>query len=458
MLSGFLKKLSGGNTKESTTISKSSTSNAEAKPLIIKPSQGIGVRTIGSGGNKMLPKSIDRTNVPTIGSKEKNMEPKIDFELEQTTTETNQDLKKSSPSKIDSVLQETIVVSASNAVEEEIATIFSEGDDKLAIQTIKNHFKEKQGNVEQRIWFMLMDLHQILKDTQEFEKVALSFAQAFGTSPPSWFGDKTIENKKESLGGGKNMIILEPVLDASYTDKFKELFKSAKKENFCRINVSQCKFEQNEPAILEKFLKLLIDLKKSKIISVLMGDNNLVNFCKKFIDDANFKKNINPAFNDNEQVVWLIYLELLQWKGQHEEFENIALNFAEKFEVSPPGWSDTDVMNLSQLGKDVADTNSNSNNPLALDKNLTDNNINTLLDYISAGFEKGDYIEIDLSTVERIDFSAAGAISFHIQKLWSNPDYAHKKVILKHPNELIIVLLHMVGATEFLHIIPRHRK
>jgi ABC-type transporter Mla MlaB component len=457
MLSGFLKKLGGGNTKES-TISKSSTSNAEAKPLIIKPPQGIGVRTIGSGGNKMLPKSLERTSVPTIGSKDKKMEPKIDFELEQTNKETNKDFKKSATTKIDSVLQETIIVSASTAIEEEIATIFSEGDDKLAIQTIKNHFKDKQGNVDQRIWFMLMDLYQILKDTHEFEKVALSFAQAFGTSPPSWFGETTVENKKDSLGGGKNMIILEPVLDASYTEKFKELFKSAKKENFCRINVSQCKFEQNEPAILEKFLKLLIDLKKSKIISVLMGDNNLVNFCKKFIDDANFKKHINPAFNDNEQVVWLIYLEILQWKGQHEEFENVALNFAEKFEVSPPGWNDADVMDLNKLGKDLTDTTTNSNNSLILDKNLNDNNINTLLDCISVGFEKSDYVEIDLSTVERIDFSAAGAISFHIQKIWSNPEYEHKKVILKHPNELIIVLLHMVGATEFLHIVPRNRK
>ncbi len=451
----FLKKLGGGNTKESTT-NKSSTSNAEAKPLIIKPSQGIGVRTIGSGGNKMTPKSIERTNSPTIGSREKKLEPKIDLEIAKTNL--NIETESKPEIKTTSILQDTIVVSASTAIEEEIATIFSEGEDQIAIQTIKNHFKDKQGNVDQRVWFMLMDLYQILRDTQEFEKVALSFAQVFGTSPPSWFGDKTKETKKDSLGGGKNMIILEQVLDASYTDKFKELFKSAKKENFCRINVSQCKFEQNEPVILEKFLKLLIDLKKSKIISVLMGDNNLVNFCKKFIDDANFRKNVNPALNENEQVIWLIYLEVLQWKGQHEEFENIALNFAEKFEVSPPGWDDAGVMDLNKLGKDVTEKEPVLDNSLVLEPNLNINNINPLLDYIKDKFEKEDFAEVDLSSVERIDFSAAGAISFHIQELWSNPDYENKKVILKNPNELIIVLLHMVGATEFLHIIPRHRK
>lgn len=451
MLSGFLKKLSGGNTKES-TVNKSSASNAEAKPLIIKPSQGIGSKGIGSAKTK----SLDRPSIPTIGSK-KVMSPKLD---EPTTSPLTLTPKFEVSTNTNSFLQNAIVVTSTTAIEEEIATTFSEGEDQLAIQTIKNYFKEKNGNVEKRIWFMLMDLYQILKDPQEFDKVALSFAQAFGASPPSWFGEDPNQVKKDSLGGGKNMIILEPVLDASYAEKFRELFKSAKKENFCRINVSQCKFEQNDNVILEKFLKLLTDLKKSKTISVLMGDNNLISFCKKFIEDPSFRKNVNPALNDNEQIVWLLYLEVLQWKGQMEEFENLALDFAERFEMSPPGWDDNGVMDLNKAGKESenSDSENSDNNGLNLDRNLNDNNVNTMLDYIKLKFETEDYAEIDLSHVERIDFSAAGSISFHIQELWSNPDYAHKKVILKNPNELIIVLLHMVGATEFVHIFPRNRK
>lgn len=448
MLSGFLKKLGGGNGKESTT-SKSSTSNAEVKPLIIKPAQGIGARGIGIGSSK----NSDSTTVPTIGNKSKKIEPKLD-----TPTSPSSNPKIELQPQLNNFLKDTIVVQASTPVEEEIATTFSEGEDQLAIQTIKHYFKEKNGKVEPRIWFMLMDLYQILKDSQEFDKVALSFAQSFGTSPPSWFGEDPSQSKKDNLGGGKNMIILEPILDPSYVEKFRELFKSAKKENFCRINVSQCKFEQNEPLMLEKFLKLLIDLKKSKTISVLMGDNNLISFCKKFIEDASFRKNAHPGFNENEQIVWLLYLELFQWKGQHEEFENIAFNFAEKFEVSPPGWDDNHVMDLNKISKDAIDAAPSTNNILPLDKNLNINNVNVLLDAIKDKFDKEDYAQIDLSYIERIDFSAAGAISFHIQELWSNPEYEHKKVILKNPNELIIVLLHMVGATEFVHIIPRIRK
>lgn len=457
MLSGFLKKLGGGNGKDSTTsksTTSTSTSGLDANPVNLK-TQGIGVRTIGSSA-KVLPKSLDKATIPTIAHKS-TIEPKID----RPANTPNSIVKVEQNSKLKAILQNAITVLQTTAIEEEIATIFSEGEDQLAIETIKNYFKDKKGVVEQRIWFMLLDLNQILKDTQEFEKVALSFAQTFGTSPPSWFGNESTDNKKENLGGGKNMIILEPMMNPGYVDKFKELYKSAKQENFCRINVSQCKFEQNDPAILEKFLKLLIDLKKAKVVSVLMGDNNLVNFCKKFIEDANFRKTVNPGFNNNEQIVWLIYLEVLQWKGQHDEFENIALNFAEKFEVSPPGWDEKGIMDLNKVSKDMIEPAISSNKKIpniSLDKNLNINTVNTLLDFIKDSFDKEDFSEIDLSEVERIDFSSAGAISFHIQELWSNPSHSHKKVILINPNELIIVLLHMVGATEFVEIIPRNRK
>jgi ABC-type transporter Mla MlaB component len=144
----------------------------------------------------------------------------------------------------------------------------------------------------------------------------------------------------------------------------------------------------------------------------------------------------------------------LQWKGQQEEFETLALEFAEKFEISPPGWEESGVMDLSLLHKDTSD----DVETLELDKNLNINNVNPMLDWIKDKFDKKQNVEVDFSNIERVDFSAAGAISFHIQELWSNPDNQSRTVTFKYPNELIIVLLEMVGVTEFVSIIPRVRK
>lgn len=454
----FFKKLSGGN-EDSTT--KSNSEKVTVKSNTNSPNES-GVKSIGKA----------KKPVPTIGKPKQpptlhiiqpepitelkhnaNLIEKENFLIKEEKTHDEFSQPKEIL-KVDRTLEKTITITSCSAIEEEVATIFSEGDDESAIKIIKDYLKKNKDKVEPRDWFILMDLYQITGNIQEFDKTALSFAQSFGTSPPSWFGEKPNTQKKENVIGSKNMIILDQILDDTYSQKFRDLYKSAKQENFCRINVSQCKFEQNSPVSLDKFLKLLVDLKRTKVISILMGDNNLLHFCKKYIEDEGFKKTVTPAIIENDQVVWLLYLEVLQWKGQSEEFEKIALNYAEKFEVSPPGWSDSDIMDLSKLGKEQLE----NLNSLVLEKNLNINNVAPLLQSIKEQFEIGNHAEIDLSKVNRIDFAAAGAISFHIQELWSSTEHSNKNVILKNPNELIIILLHMVGATEFLHIIPRNRK
>ncbi len=452
----------GGDDKNSSTKKTTPPTNPNQKKI------GSSIGSKSGGISIAIKPQFEKGEPPTLGRKTTNspsepMLPKLNQNALQLNLNKDENQEESSankspliqaPKKIDSLLEQTVTVEATSPIEEEIATVFSEGDDDSSISIIKNYFKQNNGKVEKRIWFMLLDIYQIKNDKEEFDKAALAFAQEFGTSPPSWFGKENTDDKKDAMNGGKNMIILEPILKPEYAEKFKELFKSAKKENFCRINVSQCKFEQNSPEMLEKFLKLLWDLRKAKVVSVLMGDNNLIAFCKKAITGSD---SLPVIFEENEQLLWLIYLELLQWKGLQEEFENLALEFAEKFEISPPGWDDKGVMELSNANKQTKDEN-NSNKKLVLDRDINGNNLEPLLNFIQVAFEKGTNAEIDMTSINRIDFGAAGTISFHIQELWSNPSFANKKVIFKYPNELIIILLHMVGATEFVYIVPRNRK
>ena len=131
-------------------------------------------------------------------------------------------------------------------------------------------------------------------------------------------------------------------------------------------------------------------------------------------------------------------------------FETFSLNYAIKFEVSSPGWEDSGVMKIEF--NSAEDTQNQDD----LDKVLDSNNIQNLLDWIKTRYEDNK-TEIDFSSVERIDFSGAGAISFFIQELWVDPKFANKKIIFKYPNEMIVTLLEMVGATEFIDIIPRKR-
>lgn len=464
-----LKKLLGGKSSETKNeedsgVGKTTIGQTIGGPTVTRPMK----RTpkISKEDNKTLPTTTTRTkdltsSAVTLGSSRLVVTRLKEDTTEPTTTTTNSSGFSVKPkidknTELSKLLEDAILVKSATPKEEEIATIFSEGHDKQALDTIKAYFKEKMGNVESRIWFMLLDIYQIQGETQEFDKTALAFSQAFGTSPPSWFGPKNNLEQKENIGNGKNMIILDSIMKPDFAEKFKELLKAAKQEKFCRINISQCKFEQNNIELFEKFLKLLQDLRKAKISSVLMGDNNLINFCQRFFKDEKLRNNLAPGFLENEIVIWQLYLEILQWKGQSEEFDNIALDYADKFEVSPPGWEDSGVMLINQSV--IKEETSNSNFVAIFDKDLNGNNINTLLSKIDKDFETKNHSVLDLSLVNRIDFSAAGSITYHIQELWADPSNMDKKVIIKYPNELVTVLLQMLGVTEVVSIIPRNRK
>ncbi len=468
-----LKKLLGGKSSETKNeedsgVGKTAIGQTIGGPTVTRPMKM--TPQISKEDNKTSPTTTTRTkdltsSAVTLGSS-RLVVPRLKEDTTEPTTTTTKTTTNSSGfsvkpkldknTELSKLLEDAILVKSATPKEEEIATIFSEGHDKQALDTIKSYFKEKMGNVEARIWFMLLDIYQIQGETQEFDKTALAFAQAFGTSPPSWFGPKNNLEQKENIGNGKNMIILDSIMKPDFAEKFKELLKAAKQEKFCRINISQCKFEQNNIDLFEKFLKLLQDLRKAKISSVLMGDNNLINFCQRFFTDEKLRNNLPPGFLENEIVIWQLYLEILQWKGQSEEFDNIALDYADKFEVSPPGWEDSGVMLINQ--SIIKEETSNSNFVAIFDKDLNGNNINTLLSQIDKDFETKNHSVLDLSLVNRIDFSAAGSITYHIQELWANPGNMDKKVIIKYPNELVTVLLQMLGVTEVVSIIPRNRK
>ena len=421
-----LKNFNLGNGKDS-TVAPSSKPGTPANAPIKSNLTG----TFGGLNANQMKKQIE---LASSGEKESSLRP----------SEVSDSAKKSLESSRSS---SGIKITNTATLAEELATTFSEGEIKSVIDTLRSHINANRGAVDKRFWFMLMDAYQVSQNKADFDKAALSFAHLFGASPPSW-KDEEVENTKSVLAG-KNILIFDAVLKTDYIDKFKLLLKAAREEKFCRINVSQCKFEQSELVAINSFYKLMTDLRKYKIMSVLMGDNNLIAFCKNYINPNIDNKQLNTSFIENEQLFWLIYLEILQWKGKQEEFEELALDFAMKFELSPPGWENQGIMTFNN--------NNQEEDTFSLEKNYSINNISALTQIIDENLTKGNKAEIDLLHVDRIDFSAAGTISHHIQEIISHSENSNKKIIFKNPNELILVLFEMVGVSEFIDIIPRKR-
>lgn len=338
---------------------------------------------------------------------------------------------------------------SNTSISETVATLFSEGDTDDALNRLRTYINENEGKVEKRYWFMLMDIYQVLNDEKNFEKVGLIFSNAFGTSPPSWV--YSLDSEKKASVTGKNIIILDQKLTAEHVTKFKEFFKESKSEKFCRINASQCKFDQCDLAGILLFYKLLVDLRKNNVMSILMGDNNLITFCKSYIDQTN-SRGLREDFLVREQDFWLFYLELLQWKGKKEEFEELSFDYAMKFELSPPDWDKDGIMSTEKSQTEVI---SETPEIPKLEKVLTYNNIDNLFTIIKQKFVSQNIVEIDMSNIERIDFASVGSIAHFVQEF--SAEDSSKQLVLNNPNEMILILFEMLGINEFVSINKRFR-
>lgn len=394
-----------------------------------------------NAGNRIVPKNNNGRGVfAGLNVEELKRETSGGLVTARISEEAQESLDKSKSKKE----EKSSITSSNTSIPETVATLFSEGDTEDALNRLRAYINENEGKVDKRYWFMLMDIYQVLNDEKSFEKVGLIFSNSFGTSPPSWVTQAN--NEKKSSVTGKNIIILDQKLTQDYAPKFKEFLKEAKIEKFCRINASQCKFEQSDLAGILLFYKLLVDLRKNRVLSVLMGDNTLVSFCKSYIDQSN-SRNLREDFLAREQDFWLFYLELLQWKGKQEEFEELSFDYAMKFELSPPDWDKDGVMTSDKTQESVLEDDLLENK---LDKVLTYNNIDNLLNIIKEKAKDHNIIDIDLSHVERIDFASAGSIAHFIQEFIAENE--NKKLVFNNPNELILILFEMLGINEFVMI------
>jgi ABC-type transporter Mla MlaB component len=333
----------------------------------------------------------------------------------------------------------------------EITNIYAEGDSKTAIELLEAILNKSRGQVDKKFWFMLMDLYQITNQQQKFEKSAILFANVFKSSPPSWTRPQATSTNSIV---GKNVLLISNSLNMTELNRFKEFLKNAKEKKFARIDASKLKLETSDIDGLNLLLRTMYDLRKYKVLSVLMGENNLINIAQQYINyNEDTRKHLLERFISHEQIFWLLYLEVLQWKGRIDEFNEVAVEYAMKFEISPPGWEDKGVMKVEEesIKKSLMEEE------VAMEKVFTSNNINTLFSIISNKIQKSNKVEIDFSGVERIEFSSTGALGHYLQQLSIEDNTKNVRVTLKHPNELVYSLLELAGITQFLNVIKKAR-
>ncbi|HYP68018.1 MAG TPA: STAS domain-containing protein, partial [Thiobacillaceae bacterium] len=312
---------------------------------------------------------------------------------------------------------------ATNTARDEAAILYANGQIDATEQTLKALLE----NRDPRIWAMLFDLYRLTARQREFENLAMDYALKFETSPPLWPED---EQALEETDTDVVVVALPRVLDMSAAQWLAEQIGAAGKDTPLRLDFSRT--GQIESAGAERIAQILNQTRKGKHKLQISGIRGLIQILQAQTESQ--AAQTGP---------WLLLLAVYHLLGRQEEFEDLAVNYAVCFEVSPPSWEATAV------AKEVV-----ARPPVAKDACVWSGIIggeqaevyNQLLDYARAR----NPVVVDLSAVTRIDYASVSGLISTLMNILGNG----KTIILQGQNTLVDALLHSMGVQHMAELRP----
>jgi anti-anti-sigma regulatory factor len=306
---------------------------------------------------------------------------------------------------------------------EQAAMLFSADQAQLACSSLEAALHGPSlGSYEQRAWGMLFDLYQQLGKQQAFEILAIEYAGKFETSPPAWRGAGTAP-RGPAATSARTSVSLTGVLNAKASESLKQFRSLAEKSPMVRLDLAKLTDAEDQGCALLR--DTLAALKKQKRDFILGGADRLVGLLARKI----------TAGKREREPIWLLVLDLYQYLGGQEAFEDTAVNYAITFEVSPPSW---EVVREKPPVDDAADEEAGSE--CVLEGDLQGND-NAMISAIRGAVGDSDEVLVDVSALRRMDFVAATQLMNLVQEL----KLTGKTVRFRQASHLVSALWEIIG-------------
>lgn len=285
----------------------------------------------------------------------------------------------------------------------------------------------------ERLWLMLFDFYLVSGRRDAFAPLELVYAKRFEKQPPVWRGSASQQGPKTdavaAIGFKGNLL-------GGNGDGFTALETWLAGDAKGRMDLS--KVTSVDPAGCDRFLEALGKARRQKKHPEFAGCDVLAELLKPMI-----------AGGDPNQSLWRLLLECYQHLGRHEEFENLAIEFAVTFEISPPSWEESAVS--AKAGKSTktveaaTKAKAPSDDAFRLSGEIRGGGFGTLETYLT---EQAHPV-VDFSEVTRMDFPSAGTLL----NLLAPHRQRGVEVILRHPNRLVAELMNLMGIAELARIV-----
>ena len=321
----------------------------------------------------------------------------------------------------------------------EAAILYAADCYDAAQETLKEHLKTKDGKDSIRTWLMLFDLYQLTHNRKEFDALSMLFTVKFERSPPVWAesADHTDPRRKEKRER-KDFFPLTPGADGALLAEIDKFEAFSTEMGSCRIGLEKVPSMLSEEA--ELFSIVFQRLRRSRIPIWFNGFNEFAAMLKKSINEAS-----GQALSTSLGY-WSLLFELYILDGKLNEYEELGLEYAVAYEMSPPPWE----VVMRPTGPDgtipapagtPAVGGTQAGFPL---KGVISASSKEMLHQLSVYASSRQEVLVDMSNLMRIDFAVAGQFFEAIRAI----HLGQKRVILSNLNELTAALLEVFGMTK----------
>lgn len=312
-----------------------------------------------------------------------------------------------------------------DAEAQEAAILFANGQDEMVRTLLENAIRIHHFGPGERLWMMLFDLYKMSGQKAAFEALGIDYAQSFEKSPPGWRDKSSGQAKtKEVLAGS---FLFRGTLTDDNNAAFDAIHQALEKNPRLRLDLS--KVSRLDAGGCARLLSVLQQARKARREIELLGRDTLLALLEKCVESGRAE----------DRECWLLLLELCQLQGQYERFEDLAINYAVTFEVSPPSWEAKRVaapepvlQRASNGAGDEVDADA-----YALRGEIKASRFGDLLPFA----EVHDPVLIDCVSLTRIDFISAGALL----NVLTTVRRSGKQIVFRHPNHLVAELFGVVG-------------
>jgi anti-anti-sigma regulatory factor len=327
---------------------------------------------------------------------------------------------------------------------QEAAVLYAAGHTESAVSLLKAEIKDTQGRNNKQAWLMLFDLYQVSQNRQEFDALSMLYTIKFEQSSPAWNDSADAANDPRRGQGRerKDFFALKPNADGSLAAEIEKFVVFAEGQGTVRLDVAKVTSITAAEATL--FTLMLARLRKQRLP---MWFNNMDGL------ETALRAAFNERATEEQRPFWLLLFELYVLQGKDEAFEELGLEYAVAFEMSPPNW-EVYVNTVSAAAASTTPAAPATGAPpeagYALKGVLSATSANQIAEMNGYAASRSEVV-VDLGKVMRIDFGFTGTVFDAIKAI----QLAGKRVILTNLSELNAALLEALGVNRYAILVRR---